>query len=286
MVVQSSVRLYLESDKAYNSVTDCHKEYRFDKHIRARDNHVIQIELLDAEIPVSFYSVNSNNNELKVVVSGVVTTFVVTPGNHNAEDIRDLFNAVFAPGITATWVSASNKFSFQGTTAVGGGGDGHWSFQAARGNVIFGVNAIGQAADSDFKISGGRMANLGGINNIFIKLLNVNLENLDSQGRESGILAKVVIDQGFGGLVHFEDLHHARNLLTETNVSMLDIKLVDLNGDSIGGDTGFNGVPWSLSLLFTFIPREESNFSGKEMLNKLTLLMDQKSKRDQERNKL
>ena len=277
MVVQSSVRLYLESDKAYNSVTDCHKEYRFDKHIRARDNHVIQIELLDAEIPVSFYSVNSNNNELKVVVSGVVTTFVVTPGNHNADEIRDLFNAVFSPGITATWISASNKFLFQGSSA--------WSFQSAKGNVIYGVNAIGQAADSDFKVSGGRMCNLGGINNIFIKILNVNLENLDSQGRESGILAKVVVDQGFGGLVHFEDLHHARNLLTETNLSMLDIKLVDLNGDSIGGDTGFNGVPWSLSLLFTFIPRHESAFSGKVMLNKLNKLMDQKSERDREKNK-
>lgn len=271
MVVQSSIRLYLESGKAYNSITDCHKEYRLDKAIQARDNHVIQVELLDAEIPVSFYAVNSNNNELKVVRNSVVTTFVLTPGNYNAQQIRDLFNDVFnstAAAVEATYSSSSNKFIFQGT--------GAWSFQTAKGNDIFGIARGGQTADGAYTITPVKMVNLGGINNVFIKVLNVNLENLDSRGRESGILAKVVIDQGFGGLVHFEDLHHARNLLTETSLNAIDIKLVDLNGESIGGDTGFNGVPWSLSLLFSFIPRDEQNVSGKEMLSKLTLLMEKR----------
>ena len=277
MVVQSSVRLYLESEKPYKSYSDCHKEYRLDKHIRARDNHVIQIELLDAEIPVSFYAVNSNNNELKVILGGVQSTFVIPPGNYSATDIEDLFNTAYNSQVVATYLPASNRFSF--VSAVSG-----WSFAKAKGNVIFGIAAAGQT-NSSGTIVATRMVNLAGLNNIFIKVVNINLENLDSQGKESGILAKIVVDQGFGGLVHFEDYHHALNLLKETNINCIELKMVDLDGRPVGGDTGFNGVPWSLTLMFNFLPKEEIDVSGRDMLDKLsTLLENQKIKRTGKQN--
>jgi hypothetical protein len=271
MVVQSSVRLYLESEKPYKSYTDCHKEYRLAKHIRARDNHVIQIELLDAEIPVSFYAVNSYNNELKVTVGSVQTTLTLDPGNYSATEVCDIFNTTYANQVVATYIPASNRISFQGS--------GAWSFAAAKANYIFGVADAGQTADSSHKIVSTRMVNLAGLNNIFVKIVNINLENLDSRGNESGILAKIVIDEGFGGLVHFEDHHHALNLLKETNIHNIELKLVDIEGRPVGGDTGFNGVPWSLTLSFNFLPKEELDVSGRDMLDKLNnLLKGQKSK--------
>tara|TARA_R110000822_G_scaffold29155_1_gene86138 strand:- start:96 stop:941 length:846 start_codon:yes stop_codon:yes gene_type:complete len=277
MVVQSSVRLYLESEKPYKSYSDCHKEYRLDKHIRARDNHVIQIELLDAEIPVSFYAINSNNNELKVTVGGVQSTLMLDPGNYSATEVRDIFNTTYLTQVVATYIPASNRFSFQGT--------GAWSFAAAKGNYVFGVADAGQTSDSLHKVVSTRMVNLAGLNNIFIKVVNVNLENLDSHGKESGILAKIVVDQGFGGLVHFEDYHHALNLLKETNINNIELKMVDLDGRPVGGDTGFNGVPWSLTLMFNFLPKEEIDVSGRDMLDKLnTLLENQKVKRTGKQN--
>jgi len=98
MVLQSSTRVYLESEKAFHSYSDTHKIFQFENSIQAQEGHSIQIELLDAELPISFYPVNSNNNQIHM--------FQQPPGSLYNE-IKTIPPGQYTATSMATWLTAN-----------------------------------------------------------------------------------------------------------------------------------------------------------------------------------
>jgi len=272
MVLQSSTRVYLESGKAFHSYSDTHKVFQFENSIQAQEGHSIQIELLDAELPISFYPVNSNNNQIHM--------FQQPPGSlHN--EIKTIPPGQYTATSMATWLTAN----LTNMSVVYIPGTNKFTFTSPH-NTYFGVNTTAhkllgvKTGGSELmaaSFTSHKSINLSGITNIFVKLMNLSLDNMDSYGRQSGILSKIVVDQPYGHLLHFEDVHHTKNILGDDHIERVEMRLVDVDGLSIGGSDGLNGLEWSATLLFNFLPSKEFGMTGAELVDKLTLIMDKNS---------
>ena len=262
--IQSSVRVYLESGKAFHSHSDTHKTFQFVNHIVARKGHSVEVELLDCELPISYYPVNSTNNKIvfNYSISGSLS-ITIEPGQYSATEMASYLTA---QGLPTSYKAKTNKFTFTPSSA------GYFS-TATTSHKILGVST---GSSSQSVIVGTKQVNLSGITNIFVKLMNLSIENIDSEGKQSGLLAKIVVNQPFGTVLLYEDFHHSKNILADKQIERLEIKLVDADGHEIGGDTGMNGMDFSMTLVFNFLPTKELNITGDELISKLNALMSKK----------
>jgi hypothetical protein len=264
MVLQSSTRVYLESGKAFHSYSDTHKIFQFENSIQAQEGHSIQIELLDAELPISFYPVNSNNNQIHMFQSPGTAwtdeTKTIPPGQYTAVSLATWLTANLTD-MSVQYTPETNKFAFTSpyNTYFGVNTTAH---------KLLGVRTGGSELMAANFISH-KSINLSGITNIFIKLMNLSLGNMDSYGKQSGILSKIVVDQPYGHLLHYEDFHHTKNILDDNHIERVEMRLVDVDGLAIGGADGLNGLEWSATLLFNFLPSKEFGMTGAELIEQL-----------------
>lgn len=255
--VQSSVRVYLESNKAHYGISDSHKVFRFAKPILAKEGHSITLSMIDMEMPISYYLINSNNDA--VVVAG--TTYTIPSGQYDAESLAKYLTA--NTPLTVAYDTVTNKYVFTGSGSFEQGTTAKDLLGVDVGTVIGTVSP--------------RQCNLGGVTNVYVKVPNISLHNLDSYGRQTQILSKVVVDESFGSVLHYSDYHtDFKNVLDDTHVESIEIMLVDTDNRSLGGSEGFHGIPWSMTLVFDFIPTVDVPMSGEETLSLLIERLDRK----------
>ena len=76
----------------------------------------------------------------------------------------------------------------------------------------------------------------------------MKVDNLDSRGEQSGIIAKVQIDQDAGGIVHYRNIENVKFQLSDTFIDHLVVNLTADDGTALN----FNGLNYHLSFAFYF----------------------------------
>ena len=267
--MSSSIKVYIESKKAFGNYNDIHKKFKLENAITPKLDEKIVLNILDSEIPVAFYNINSNNNRNISYIIGGEKTQIIAIGNYSGEELATLIST---NSLSATYNNSTNKFSFKSSTGSTG---------TIQPNIILGItttltlNATGGAyntAQSQAKFSG--------INNIFIRIKNLGGHNLDSYGKNSDIFGKIPVDTDFGGVISYLDHHNTKQKLDAREINQIDIELVDSDGYGIGGDDGLGGMEWNMTLLFSFEKDEDGeniHISGKNLLDKLHKVKDELS---------
>jgi len=104
--------------KILNSNTDYKSrcEY-FIPNMIVRDENVefIQFSIPTAIIPVSFFVINENNNQLKVLISGITTTYTFPVGNYNANTFISQFSITLGAYFVLALNSTNNIFTITKT---------------------------------------------------------------------------------------------------------------------------------------------------------------------------
>ena len=239
MVVQSSMKIFLESHKASHSFSDSHKKFNMENVIKSKHGYKMLLNIIDAEIPISFYNINSNNNTV-IDISGVdETSFNISGGNYTGLEIAtDLSNN--APHISVSYDTAINKFSFKTTDT---------NTRKIKANDMLGVSSDLEIAPSDGFNVAQNQANFGGIRNIYVKIKNLGIHNLNSSGIYCDIITKIPIDKNYGGVINYIDQLRNFQIIDTRQISEIEVELVDRNGKPIGGDDGLGGLEWTLTLL-------------------------------------
>lgn len=203
-----------------------------------------QVQLLNAQIPVSFYIINYTNNQFRLKLgAGAFTTYTVPVGNYTANSLISAMktlvnNANF--NIVISTINGCLTFSFNAAMIID--------------NTI--VNSIGFVLgfasgtynDTAFSITAPHPLNLLGIKALQVRSANLVMNNISSvQGGMTTLLATIPVDAVPFGMIEYKDVGNNNITIYNDFLDDLDIEIVD--GES-GAYVNFNNADWCITLAF------------------------------------
>ena len=232
----------------------------------------VQFQLVDAQLPVSFYNLNYTNNTLNYQISSVDYTITATPGNYNFNSLASqLISKFLANGHTFTiTINKQTGIILLATPAT------NFILQVSSMFSVLGL-LLSNHTSSSFSLTADYPLNLLGITKIKIQSVNLNTYNVDSSNNgNSNNIGLIPVDQPSFGLIVYENKSSSKFLLRDNRVDEIDLQLLDQNNNLIN----FNNLDWSLTILIE-TSREIETLSQIQMVdilkeqNKLLAVMSQ-----------
>lgn len=206
----------------------------------SKDAIEMRMELVNAQIPVSWYLINSTNNTFTITIGSVATIYYFPFGNYNANTFISTFETYMGPSWAVAFNSITNKFTF-------GFSGGQFTLSDST-NSIFPI--IGFASGFQYTSSGNNLlsaysVSFGGLTKINILSSTFNLANADSisKGLVSTICS-VPVSTIQGGYIYYNNITNFKSVFRNHELSSLNIQIQDPNNNYID----FNNVDWTLTL--------------------------------------
>ncbi len=260
---QSTIKCFLESDHAYQSISDTEKRFLFEYPIVAHPGNSILIQLTDFEIPWCWYSINSSNNTFTYSPYSITqggpqhNLITIAEGNYSATELAETLTTLMQD-IDVSYDKKTNKFTFLKTagtlpwTMTNNGkffdlvGLNDVLFVTVHGNEQSTISAVNGQIISD------KLVNLLGDPNIYVQI-GLNLSSIDSHGNDSHILAKIPINSNNPyDIIHYKNESGVKMMITDKHIELLTIRLTDHNNNPIGNNQ-LNGCDFSMTIAFFFI---------------------------------
>lgn len=206
-----------------------------------------QVQLLNAQIPYSFYVINYSNNQFKYQLgTGTIFSRSLSVGNYNGNSlITALKAALLADGITLTITLSSidGKLTFSHASS-------DFTFYNLTYSIlpILGFESNTNYTSSALSLTAPFSLNLLGIKALQIRSSNLIMSNISSvQGGQTTLLSTIPVDcQPFGMLNYVDKGNH---LMTIYNDSLDDIDIDIIDGES-SNYINFNNQDWCITLAF------------------------------------
>jgi hypothetical protein len=220
----------------------------------------VSFQLIDAQIPVSFYNINYTNNVLNYQISSVNYTITVDVGNYNFNSLATNMKAKFLLN-SHTFIITINKQN------------GIIRFSTASTNFIFVVSSmfstlgfpLQNQTSSTFILDAIYPLNLLGITKIKISSILFNTYNVDSASNGlSNLISTIPINEPAFGLISYENKSNAKYKLRTDAVDEIDLQLTDQNDNLVN----FNNIDWTMTFLLEIV-RETQDISTTEMADVL-----------------
>ena len=249
----SSRQIYLTSADADIKVGDRTSDviFYFNDIIQVPNGINIHISVVNSQIPVAFYAIDTGRNTLDFTktIGGVETsaTITITTGNYNISELLAFLNSqaffsddntvasynVETNTVTITLASSSNTIVLKPTSTA---------------LQFIGFTSTTHTSSSGV-LNGDRMVNVGGVNAINIAS-NFSTRNLDS--RHSGfsnIIARVPVDRNFNNIIFYEPNTKFSSQIIEKEINYIRLTLED---DVALNPINLHGVDWSITLQIDF----------------------------------
>jgi hypothetical protein len=213
------------------------------------DDNIIhtQVQLLNAQIPYSFYVINYTNNQFKYQLgSGPIFTSTIPVGNYTGNSlITALKAAATANSITLAIVLSSidGKLTFTHASS-------NFTFYPLTYSIlpILGFVSGTTYTSASFTLSSPFPLNLLGIKTLQVRSSNLIMSNISSvQGGQTTLLATVPVDCTPFGMINYED--KGSHLMTIHNDSLDDLQIEIIDGES-SNFINFNAQDWCITLAF------------------------------------
>lgn len=201
--------------------------------------------IIHAEIPNSFYIVNEYNNVLHTSFG----SFTIPFGNYNANSLMTYLKTVFPSNVSVSFLNTTGKFvissanmafSILGTSTCG---------------ILMGFN--NGLAYSSSNVSGANMltmpfpANLYGTKNIYIRIPELVLDNLNTSTGDKFTIANIPKNVSPYGVILYHNSANSCSVI-KNDLKGLDTNLrVELLDDQMNY-IDFNNIEWSITLQFDF----------------------------------
>jgi hypothetical protein len=198
--------------------------------------------IMNAQIPVSFYTINANNNIIGTNLGNVV----IPIGNYNFNSLYPIVESAFSTQISVTLTLTISKFTGLITfTFVSGIANTYYNFNNSY--KIFGflpnVNYpyIGNSVISPFPL------NLLGVKKLNIRSQKLQISSFSSLSNNLGItLATLAVDVPAFSMISYIN----QTDLNKTNLQIKTIDQIDLSiTDEDNNLIDFNGLDWNITLV-------------------------------------
>jgi hypothetical protein len=241
---KQSTQIYLNSGSADFYMNNTKKSnicFCFQQPIQIHKNTIeMRMSIVNAQIPISWYLINSNNNKIIITVNSVTTTYYFKHGNYNINSFITEWNNSIGPGWVLTFDSVTNKIKFVYTS--------NFIFTDTDPNTLFpiiGFNSGTTYTSSSFSLTSPFCVNFAGITSIKVKSSTFNLGNLDSYKKgKSRTLASIPVNSVGSGYILYHNYTQYSNIFKNYELSTIGIEIQDDFLNYID----FNNVDWSMTL--------------------------------------
>jgi len=200
------------------------------------------IGIVNCQIPVSWYLINSSNCNLNVNVGGTYYTLVLTKGNYNATTFFTEISYQFSTigvnlVITINRITGVLNFNFNGTTVI---------LYHLGSEGLFRI--IGFDLEQDY--TGSSITPPYPLNLLGVKKLKVNSNYLATNSYDSGntfgadTIHTIPVDVPAFGLITFLNQSSTYGKMRLRRINIIDIQILDEYNNFIE----FNNIDWSITL--------------------------------------
>lgn len=197
-----------------------------------RDEDVTRIEcrVIHAEVPVSFYIINKNNNRLHF--NNVI--YVIPIGNYNIKTFAAYLESV---GITANYSVVTSKYTLSYTTNFTMSG----SLSTCRNIIGLGKSNY-SSRDNSFIMP--NVVNFLPLARLNFRSAALQLDNYNSYDKSNDIFISLQNSSSQNAMINYKNSAHVKYILEIDNLSTLDIRITDDMNQLID----FNGLDWYLTI--------------------------------------
>lgn len=228
-----SINIYLNSQSAIVSNSDANKVFALKNPVFAFSNTKILIGLTSFTCPNSIYNINSNNN--KLIIDS--TEYALNVGNYDSDTITTAINALIPQ--TIVFNDGDNTFTLSATS----------SFSLSEDSTI--LKVLGFTDDAPFNgtsLTGSHICDLAGTTNINIKLQNLSMDNLDSNGNYDNTIASVNNTVNYGDYIFHNPSEVIYHGIHDKFIKYIKLILLDQDGNNLQ----LNGSTFQLVLTVHF----------------------------------
>jgi hypothetical protein len=250
ITVSNQINLSSSSAKyknnSYNSVMI------FDLLVMKKEHNILynQVSLIHAQIPISYYTINENNN-LFVLSTG---SYTLTNGNYNATSFKTMFLNLLGSSFLMTLDNATGKYTLSCT----------YGFTILQSSCY---KILGLEKNKTYIVISSLTfpypCNFLGINRIKIKSSCFKTNNLDSNSNgHSDLLATIPVNVSQYSLINYINHTGFRNIMHNEDINIVDISITDEDDNIIN----FNGIDIYLTLQIDSIIQDYENNNNLENL--------------------
>lgn len=200
------------------------------------------MQLLNAQIPYSFYVINYSNQLFRLKIGATTTTYTIPVGNYTATSLIAAIKTVVADAALTIVISSINgKLTFGHTSSL----TIYNNFQYSIGTILgYDTNTVSSTATS---LTAPNPLNLLGIKTLQIRSQNLVMNNVSSvEGGQTILLANVPVSAVPFGMIEYTD---KGNLISIANQDLDDL-LIELIDGETGNYINMNGQDWCITLAF------------------------------------
>ena len=223
------------------------------------DDEWLQIEVISAEIPLSFYNISSalqNNtfNYSKIPIGTIALT--IPDGNYTVDSLLSTINGLQAD-FTMSYSDVFNKYLITLNSPITS-----MTFSYSVNNYwqqVYGIIAT-QTITTPAYFNG--VVNLASVHSILIRS-SLNSGNSASTSQSNNdIIQKISLDVNYGGIIIFNQNSVIRkNTIKSGSIKQFYLKLTEQNQKILD----LNGCNWEMSLLFTKIKHDMNKVSPEQL---------------------
>lgn len=277
----SSQSIFLHSNDAVVSISDAEKIFYLQEAIQAPAGYRLVIGLTNLTMPNSMYNIVDGKNTITISNND----YTIAAGNYSAEDLVTAINAKITAIGSVSFDDIDNNFTFtftdpqniQSTTMerqLGLGVTDNLDPDADPPETAPHIQLPTGAVSS---YTARNICDLGGTTNIYIRIRNLTMNNLDSRGRTNNIIASIVNNTNYGGYIFFVPPEVLYYQITEQSIGHLDIELTDQEGELVN----LNGANFNITLTVHYVKQREGVFRNtllREIRETYTKMKDEEKK--------
>lgn len=204
------------------------------------------IDIVNAQIPVSFYNINYASNTLKYTINnGSILTLTVDRSNYNLNSLMvELKSKFLSAGYTMviTFFKPTGKFTFSSSQP--------FSFLSMDSTIleILGFDSVSNYVSTNNVLVGEHPCNLLGIKKLKFCSSALATNSISSYGSGSDSLFGIIpVNATPFGMIQYTNTSGRRSLLKNKVIDTIDIQVKDENNRYIN----FNNTEWSITLAIT-----------------------------------
>jgi len=234
-------KLYLRSNQGVvNGGVDTDITFAISPALTTTDFFNFTLTLESAEIPVSFYNVNSSNNTFiyHLISSGAESTITIPIKNYNATQLLTVLNSLLSSlSVAVTYDEQINRYTFTGSADF-----------KLKGNAFRLLGLVPDATtfnnSTNNILVSPSMINLLFPRNCFLKLISTQATTYNATIAKIQLSAQDLQVVYFNGTIASE----FSVTLTDRTLSSIRVSLIDDDGLALGAASGLNGIMWSLGV--------------------------------------
>lgn len=223
--------------------------------------------VMNAQFPVSFYTINELNNVFGVSTNiNLFQTFTIPVGNYNANTLITKLNSLVTAGLISVVFSFS---SLNGkVTLTGGVGVTSITFSSALSQFYKVIGSVFPISTGTNVLNMPYPLNLLGVKKIIIKSQLLGISSFESGTNQSITLSTIPNNNSPFTMISYENRSNLNKLIVRARkIDAIDIQLLDEDNNKLN----FNNVQWTLTLVLENIRK----INRPEIPNFMQLLQQQ-----------